>query len=316
MKLIQLEYFAAIVEHGGFVAASKALHVAQPALTRQINDLEYELKTRLLDRGRLGSKLTDPGRNFYNRVRFILEQVEIAKIEAGSKESNPVGEVRVALPVTISEFLAPELVQRVEKNYPLVSVSIIDGTGRITGEIIETGRVDFGLLPNAAKLSNTHFVPLVEEDLYLVSKKQDGEANNDPIPLAQLNKVPLVLTGRNLHIRQYIEEAFAKAGIQIIPRYEQQSLLTIRSFVRFGLASSVLNWLAVRSLWEEGVVNVRRIVKPELIRIISIAVPANRPLTVAAKAVYDILQDIVVYFVEKGEWKGRLISRESSDSAS
>jgi DNA-binding transcriptional LysR family regulator len=224
MKIIQLKYFAAIVEHGGFVAASKALHVAQPALSRQINDLEYELKTRLLDRGRQGSKLTDSGRNFYNRVRFILEQVEIAKKEAGSRERNPVGEVKVALPVTMSDLLAPELVRRVEKNYPLVSVSMIDGTGQIT------------------------------------------------------------------------------------PRYEQQSLLTILSLVRFALASSVLNWLAVRNLWEAGIVNVRRIVKPDLVRVISIAVPANRPLTVAAQAVYEILQELVVCSVEKGDWKGRIIA--------
>lgn len=310
MKLIQLEYFAAIVEHGGFVAASKALRIAQPAVSRQINDLEFELETRLLDRGRQGSMLTDQGRNFYNRVRFILEQVETAKKEAGSKESNPVGDVKVALPITISELLAPELVQRVEQNYPYVSVSIIDGTGQTTGEIIESGRVDFGLIPNATKLSNINFVPLVEEALYLVSKRQGEKANNDPIPLSQLNGIPLVLTGRNMHVRQLIEEAFAKSGIQINPRYEQESFLTILSFIRSGLASSVLNWLAVRNLAKEEIVNVRRIVKPELIRMISIAIPANRPLTVAARAVYEVLQETVVQFVEKGEWKARLILRE------
>ncbi len=310
MKFIQLRYLTAIVEAGGYVAASRELNIAQPALSRQIKELEYEVGARLLDRGRHGASLTDVGQRFYNRARSILEQIEIARNEAQNRTSDPVGEVRVALPMTVTGLLAPKLVQRIENEYPGVSIGIVDGLGNQSGQVIETGQVDFGVMPNAEHLKYTDFTPILEEFLYLVTRRDGAEARPRTVTLRQVERMRLVMPGREFQLRRCVEEAVARAGRTLPVRYEHHSFTTILSFVRSGLAAAILNWPAVYELWQSGLVDARRIVKPNLSRSISLAVPANRPLTDAARVTYRAMRQLLIEEMETGNWKGRLIASE------
>lgn len=69
MDLRQLRYFSAVAKHGSISIAAQAVHIAQPALTRQIQSLEDELGTRLFERTTRGVKLTDAGNQFAGGCR-------------------------------------------------------------------------------------------------------------------------------------------------------------------------------------------------------------------------------------------------------
>lgn len=74
MEFRQLSYFVAVVEAGTITEASRRVHVAQPALTRQIRLLEEDLGTRLLDRHARGVRLTMAGRALYEEALLLLDQ--------------------------------------------------------------------------------------------------------------------------------------------------------------------------------------------------------------------------------------------------
>jgi DNA-binding transcriptional LysR family regulator len=79
MELRHLRYFIAVAEEGSFsVAAEKRLHTAQPSLSRQIRDLEFELGVSLFVRGARGVDLTTAGKVFLDQARLALLQVEAA----------------------------------------------------------------------------------------------------------------------------------------------------------------------------------------------------------------------------------------------
>src|SRR5258706_2958092 len=92
MELRHIRYFIAVAEEGSLtVAAEQRLHTAQPSLSRQIRDLEYEVGARLLVRSPRGVELTQSGRAFLDHARLALVQVEAA-VEAarrGAKPSKP-----------------------------------------------------------------------------------------------------------------------------------------------------------------------------------------------------------------------------------
>src|ERR1700682_2881851 len=89
MELRHLRYFVAVAEEGSLtVAAQKRLHTAQPALSRQIHDLELELGVQLLIRGPRGIELTPSGRVFLDHARVALLQVEAAT-EAARRAAQP-----------------------------------------------------------------------------------------------------------------------------------------------------------------------------------------------------------------------------------
>src|ERR1700739_2466408 len=89
MELRHLRYFIAVAEEGSLtVAAEQRLHTAQPSLSRQIRDLEYEVAPQLLARSARGVELTQSGRAFLDHARLALVQVEAA-VEAARRVAQP-----------------------------------------------------------------------------------------------------------------------------------------------------------------------------------------------------------------------------------
>ena len=89
MELRHLRYFVAVAEAGSLtVAAARKLHTSQPSLSRQIRDLEDEVRAQLLRRSARGIELTPAGRAFLDHARSVLSQVEAA-VEAARRAAHP-----------------------------------------------------------------------------------------------------------------------------------------------------------------------------------------------------------------------------------
>lgn len=309
MKLTQLQYFCGVVEHGGFISAARELSVAQPALSRQISDLEKELECQLLERGPAGTKVTASGRRFYSRAKNVLEQVNLARADAKSGTDMLTGQITMALPVGMASHLAAPIVKNVSDAYPGISVRIEDGLGYETGQTIDAGKVDFGLLANVGNLQNVSIEPVFEEYLFLFSKRS-GEPDTSDIDLIDLQNLPLIMPNRKVNVRRALENSMMKIGGQLTVAYEQQSLLTIRSMVKAGIGSTVLNWPSMADLWFSGDLDARRIVNPGLSRTVCLAVPTNRPLSSAATAAYDIVRQTLIAEVKEGNWRGGVMLKD------
>ena len=82
MELRHLRYFVAVAEALSFTRAAQALRTAQPSLSQQIRDLEYEIGTELLNRDKRNVSLTPAGKVFLDEARLVLAQAERAKMLA------------------------------------------------------------------------------------------------------------------------------------------------------------------------------------------------------------------------------------------
>src|SRR4249919_582971 len=125
MELRHLRYFIAVAEEGSLtLAAEKRLHTAQPSLSRQIRDLEYELGVQLISRRVHGIDLTADGRTFLDHARLALPQVEAA-IEAARRAAHP------AKPTFALGFLTgqemdwlPEAMRILRDELPNIEISV------------------------------------------------------------------------------------------------------------------------------------------------------------------------------------------------
>src|SRR6516225_9493053 len=97
MELRHLRYFQSVAENKGFVKAASILHVAQPALSRQIRDLERELGVRLFERAKSGVKLTFAGQCFLEDVQRIFNILENAEARARRAESGFIGSLSIGV---------------------------------------------------------------------------------------------------------------------------------------------------------------------------------------------------------------------------
>ena len=108
MDLKQLEYFVRVAELGGFTKAAAVLSVAQPALSKQIRQLEVELQRNLLMRNGRGVSLTEEGAMLLSHAKGILEQVDRARQEIRDIQGLPIGKVIVAAPPMTSSRLGSQ----------------------------------------------------------------------------------------------------------------------------------------------------------------------------------------------------------------
>lgn len=143
MELRHLRYFVAVAEERNFTRAAERLHIAQPPLSRQIQQLEEDLGVALIEKGTRPVRLTDAGRFFLAHARPLLEQVQDLKAM-----TQRVGKLERTLEIG---FVAstlygqlPEIVRRYRDKHPYVEVTLHDMTTIEQLAALKDGRIDIG----------------------------------------------------------------------------------------------------------------------------------------------------------------------------
>ena len=165
MDLNDLRYFALIVEHGGFSAAERHVHITKSKLSRRVALLEDRLGVRLLQRSTRRLALTEAGRSFYEHCAAMLVEAEAAQQAVEQLRSEPAGMVRMSCPLMMAQFYVGKLVADFMRQYPKVRVEM-NCTDRVVNLIEEsidvalrardTGLADPGLV--ARRIASGSFV--------------------------------------------------------------------------------------------------------------------------------------------------------------
>jgi LysR family transcriptional regulator, benzoate and cis,cis-muconate-responsive activator of ben and cat genes len=149
LELRQLRYFVAVARERNFTRAAETLHIAQPPLSRQIQQLEDELGVTLIERGSRPLRLTDAGRLLYEQAVQVLERVEETK--AIARRLQEAGRVRFSfgfVPSTLYGYL-PEVIRRYRGARPGVELTLLELTSLEQIAALKEGRIDvgFGRIP-------------------------------------------------------------------------------------------------------------------------------------------------------------------------
>jgi DNA-binding transcriptional LysR family regulator len=172
MERRQLEYFVAIVEHGGFTHAAKALRVAQPSLSRAIAKLEHELDVELFHRVGRNAVLSSAGQLMADRARLVLRDLDAMRAAARAVGDGLVGRVDVA--ATSSSALEPviSIVAELRERHPgvLVSTSSALSAAEVVAMVLQ-GRCEAGVCGSAERPSGQGLVAhhLRDEEFLLVA---------------------------------------------------------------------------------------------------------------------------------------------------
>ncbi|MEN3539204.1 LysR family transcriptional regulator [Microbispora sp. ZYX-F-249] len=277
MNLQQLRYVVATAEHRTMTDAARSLYIAQPALSRAIRDLERELGMTLFARSGRGVVVTAQGRRVVKLAREALDAV--AEIEALATQGNSSGaELRIASTPSLEPGLAGRLLPAYAAEHPGIRVHIVRCEGRegVVSAVREQ-RADLGLtdLPVPTDLVSH---PLERQEIVLISPP--GLDLPDPVPVARLDGMRLVLPAPGSPRRREFDQIFATYGVRPIPAVESDERRGWLRAVREGRAS--LLWY--RSMAEQAARAglVVRSLDPSLRKIIAV-VHARRRLPAMAQ---------------------------------
>jgi DNA-binding transcriptional LysR family regulator len=246
MELRQLRSFLAVADVRHFRRAAARLHVSQPALSRQIQQLERELGTPLFPRPPGPVVLTEAGRELQARARRALDELETARTTIGQAGGGPHGHLALACFDSASTYLVPELLTRLVTRYPQVQLSVATLGTRDALRQLREGGVDAAIVTLPVASADLDVLALYGEQLVVALPRAHPLTAQSSIRLATLAPERLLtfLAGQN-NTRRLIDDAFAEAGCTPSAVIELESVQAIKDAVRSGLGVAILGELTL-----------------------------------------------------------------------
>jgi len=245
MELRHLRYFVAVAEALNFRRAAERLHVAQPALSKQIQQLEERIGVRLLHRNTGGVSLTDAGSVMLEEARDILERVEMAAAAATNAASGKSGRLNVGNLGLLTASFLPRVLSAFRARYPQVDVNLIE-VGMIDQlNALQTGQVHLGFMVerSVSLPAGFEWVEIFSARPAVVLNREHALASRPSISLSELAMEPLLTVaepGKQGRHEQYLHETFAVRGIPHSPPRRVSSFESLIAMVESGLGISLL----------------------------------------------------------------------------
>lgn len=302
MDLRQMRYFLAIAEAGSITRAAEHLGVAQPALSLHVKTMEEALETQLLIRSKSGVTPTEAGRLLMQRARTILDDLARTEDDIRTLDADPMGEVRIGLPGTISNIIALPLIAAARDRYPRIRLNITEAMSGFIADWLEDGQVDLAVLYEPSRPPGIASHQLLEEELVVLWSTQTEAP--EIISLADMLDVPLILPSGPHGLRALVEQAFVTLGNRPKVVMEIDSYANIKRLVAAGYGGSILPLHSVLPETLDGTLVISRIAAPGLKRGAWLAHPAGRPATRAKEAVLELTVEVVKALLESGTWAG------------
>ena len=205
MELRHLRYFVGVGEEQHFGRAAQRLKIAQPALSRQIQDLERELGFALFDRLPRGVQLSAAGKLYLNDARRILQDVHEAKLRAARVATGRAGTLRVGFGETQSwHGVVPDSFRRFRQRNPDAELELHPMASSHQIEAVRSGKLDagfiFALTPPSAKLPHRQ---VAQEQLILAAPKGHPLTRVKQLRLRDLRDAPFIWFQRWVHPHFY-----------------------------------------------------------------------------------------------------------------
>ncbi len=193
MEIRVLKYFLAVAREGSITGAANSLHLTQPTLTRQIQELERELKHQLLIRGKYRVTLTPEGMMLRKRAQEIVDLVEKTGAEFQAISDTISGDIFIGGGETDSMKYIAEIIKDIQSDFPDIKFHIYSGNAEDVMEKLDKGLLDFGLLIQPIDLSKYDRITLPEKDVWgVILRKDNPLAQKDSLVLEDLAGIPLL----------------------------------------------------------------------------------------------------------------------------
>jgi DNA-binding transcriptional LysR family regulator len=244
MDLRQLEIIRAIADTGSFTAAGEKLRVSQSAISRQILLLEEELGEPVFHRIGRRIRITPAGESLLQLSNRVFQDLEETVSAIGDKQESLRGTLRLVGGMTVCLYVFPALLAEVRRVHPNLDLKVTVGSAERSIAMLRSGVGDLGLITLPVEASDLVSVPVLHEELLLVTYPTHPLARKQPITPADLDREPFILFETGSITRRIVEQFFTRERIDPAIVMETENVEIIKAMVRHGLGISIIPWQA------------------------------------------------------------------------
>ncbi|MBE6658575.1 MAG: LysR family transcriptional regulator [Ruminococcaceae bacterium] len=244
-NLLKYMAFVKTVEYGSFTKASEILNYSQSGISRMINDLETEWKVPLLERSKMGVKLTSDGLKLLPHAKAIVGEYEKLQMEVDALNGLQSGIIRIGTFSSVATHWLPNIIKEFQKDYPNIDYELLLGDYTEIEEWIHTGRVDLGFLrlPTLPEYE-THF--LEKDELMAIIPQGHRYADSDAFPVEALCDEPFMLLEKGA--KAEISAIFERYNLTPKVHFTTWDDYAVMSMVESGLGISILPNLILKRI--------------------------------------------------------------------
>lgn len=291
MEIRLLRYFLAVAQEESISKAADILHITQPTLSRQLMDLEKELNTKLLIRGKRNKKitLTEDGKLLKSRAQEIIELTNKTESEFLFGDKNISGDIFIGGGETDAIRVIARTIKRLSLEYPNIKYHFYSGNGEDVTEKLNKGLLDFGVFIEPIDKKEYGFIQLPQNDTWGILMRKDSDlAKKEFIEPEDLINIPLFSS------RQYLVKNLISGWLG----FDFEKLNIIGSYNLLYNASVMVEEGLGYALCIDKLINISgdsklcfKPLKPKLEAGILVAWPKNQPLSKIAKLFIQKLQE-------------------------
>lgn len=306
--LRSLRSFVAVVSAGSISSAAESLHIAQPALSLLIKQLEEQLGATLFDRHPRGVALTAVGERLLPHAVEILRRVDVAYDDVRQAVDQPSGRVAIALPQSVAKFVTVPLVRSVLRQWPLIQLQLVEmSSGYIPDQLLH-GLVDIGITFGTEDDARMRFMHVLQEELVFVTtarqlaRHRSRSGSSVQMILQDVTRFPMVLPTNAQGLRRVIDTYMAEASLEPQITVEINTIHEILALVAADIGSTILSFSAVSDLLEPRNLLALPIICPAMSRPIYACRSATLPMSIAATKVHEQLLATIRSLASSQHW--------------
>ncbi|NYB75471.1 LysR family transcriptional regulator [Sedimentibacter hydroxybenzoicus DSM 7310] len=294
MEFNQLESFISVVKHNSFSYAAKELYITQPTVSNNIQNLEKELNTTLLNRTSKTINLTDSGKIFYKYAVELINIRDKAKYILSEHSNKVEGEIEITASSIPEQYILPYIIKDFLNIYPKVSFSMTHKNSKdIIDDILE-GKLNFGIVGARYHSDMLEYIDFYEDELILCTPNNDNYtlSENDYLDIDALFSEKLILRKKGSGTRRLIEQKLSVMDISlddlnIVSQIDSNEM--IKKMIELGLGVSFISKIAVKNEIDLKLLKPLKIKDLELKRSFYFVYSKNRTLSPVVEAFKDFL---------------------------
>jgi len=254
LNLNHLRVFRAVCETNSITGAARLLRISQPAVSKQLADLEANLGVALVDRLSRGVRLTAAGEVLGKHARRLFQEEQAAESALRALMGLELGQLAIGASTTIGNYIVPPLFGELHRGHPGVTLDLQIGNATHIQEQLLAGHLDLGLSEGLVASDALKIEVFTHDEMVLILAPSHPlcAAPVGRISQEQLSTLPLIARERGSGTRDVVEDALARRGIRLEPVMSLGSTEAVKNAVASGLGAALVSRLTIELELQSG----------------------------------------------------------------
>ncbi len=251
MPDFRLQVFHSVATHLSFTKAAAELFITQPAVTRNIQELEKEFDIRLFERKGNKIVLAPAGRILLNYTQQIIGVYKQIDFDFGVLKKKFSGSLQLGASTTIGQYVLPPVLAKFYQRFPQIKLSLInDNTEKIEAALLDQ-RIQLGMVEGRTKNKELKYIPFIKDELVPLVHTSQALAKLNQLELPELKKIPIVFRERGSGSLEVIEHELGMHKIQLSDLNVAMYLGSTESIKSFLANTNCLGFISIAAVSKE-----------------------------------------------------------------